>query len=203
MKTISRTAIVALLTAAVGLTSIAPSLAQQTPAPVAAEMPKDSADHNRFQRPGQFPDGGPRHMEIRNGGGFLNFERGAEAAEIGLVRLSHRVELTAEQQPLFDAMKSAILAAADEFETAAQAARPAEGTVRPDISARLDARIAITTADLAALEAVKPSVTAFFNSLTDEQRQALAPERGERPNWPGSLNQGGPRHAGPGAPVNG
>ncbi|GLQ08647.1 hypothetical protein GCM10007913_05790 [Devosia yakushimensis] len=197
MKTLSRTAIVALVTAALGLTSVAPSFAQQTPAPLAAEAQKDNPGHNRFQRPGQFPGFGPRHMEIRNGGGFLNFERGAEAAEIGLVRLSHRIELTAEQQPLFDAMKSSILAAAENFETAAKAARPAEGAERPDVTARLDTRIAVVTAQLSALEAVKPSVTAFFDSLTDEQRQALAPERGERPNWSGK--PGGPRHPGPDA----
>lgn len=197
MKTLSRTAIVAFVTAALGLTSVAPSFAQQGPAPAAADAQKDHSGHDRFQRPGQFPGFGPRHLEIRNGGGFLNFERGAEAAEIGLVRLSHRIELTAEQQPLFDAMKTAILAAADDFETAARAARPDQGGERPDVTARLDTRIAIAKAQLAALEAVKPSVTAFFDSLTDEQRQALAPERGERPNWPGK--PGGPGHPGPDA----
>ncbi|UXN75370.1 Spy/CpxP family protein refolding chaperone [Devosia sp. A8/3-2] len=137
-------------------------------------MQKPGHDHNRFQRPGQLP-GFQRHMEVRHGGGFLNFERGAEAAEIGLVRLSHRVELTAEQQPLFDAMKTAVLAAADDFATATRAARPTADAARPDIAARLDARIAITSANLAALEAIKPSVTAFFASLTPEQQAALTP----------------------------
>lgn len=199
MKTISKPAIVALLTAALGLTSLAPSFAQEAApaAPAAADVQKPGHDHNRFQRPEQFP-GFQRHMEIRHGGSFLNFERGAEAAEIGLVRLSHRVELTAEQQPLFDAMKTAILAAADDFASAAQAARPTADAAKPDIAARLDARIAITSANLTALEAIKPSVTAFFDSLTPEQQAALAPERGERPNW-GRPGQDGPRHSGPGA----
>jgi hypothetical protein len=203
MKTISKPAIVALLTAALGLTSLAPSFAQEAgaaapAAPAAADVQKPGHDHNRFQRPGQFPQGGMRHMELRHGGGFLNFERGAEAAEIGLVRLSHRVELTAEQQPLFDAMKTAILAAADDFASAAQAARPTADAAKPDIAARLDARIAITSANLTALEAIKPSVTAFFDSLTPEQQAALAPQPGERPNW-GRPGQDGPRHSGPGA----
>ena len=192
---LSRTAIVAVLTAALGLTSIAPTFAQQAPAPVAADAQKGHPGHDRFQRPGQFPGFG-RHLEIRNGGGFLNFERGAEAAEIGLVRLSHRIELTAEQQPLFDTMKTDILAAAEKFEAVAKAARPAPGAERPDIAARLDSSIAITSAHLAALEAVKPSVSAFFGSLSDEQRQALTPER---PDWSGKPGQGGPRHPGPDA----
>lgn len=210
MKTLSRTAIVALLTAALGLTSLAPSFAQDTTPPVAAGVQKDGPGHNRFQHKGQFPDGGPRRMEIRNGGSFLNFERGAEAAEIGLVRLSHRVDLTAEQQPLFDAMKTSVLAAATDFASAAEAARPAPDAEKLDFAGRLDARIAVETAHLAALEAVKPSVTAFFASLTPEQQAALAPQPGERPNWSGRPGQDGPRHPGPGpaqpalpAPTNG
>lgn len=204
MKTISKPAIVALLTAALGFTSLAPSFAQE--AAPAADVQKPGHDHNRFQRPGQLP-GFQRHMELRNGGGFLNFERGAEAAEIGLVRLSHRVDLTAEQQPLFDAMKTAVLAAADDFATAAEAARPTADAAKPDIAARLDARIAITSANLAALEAIKPSVTAFFDSLTPEQQAALAPDRGEHSSW-GRPGQDGPRHSGPAqlslpAPTNG
>ncbi|KFC66960.1 hypothetical protein FF80_02347 [Devosia sp. LC5] len=207
MKTISKPAIVALLTAALGFTSLAPSFAQETgvaapTAPAAADVQKPGPGHNRFQHKGQFPEGGMRRMELRHGGGFFNFERGAEAAEIGLVRLSHRIDLTAEQQPLFDAMKTAVLAAADDFATAAQAARPATDAEKPDVAARLDARIAITSAHLAALEAIKPSVTAFFDSLTPEQQQALAPERGERPNW-GRPGQDGPAQPAQPAPTNG
>ena len=41
-------------------------------------------------------------------------------------------------------------------------------------------RIAFEKARLAALEAVQPSLTAFFDSLTDEQKTSLMPQRGER-----------------------
>ena len=53
----------------------------------------------------------------------------------------------------------------------------------PNFSERLEKRIAFEKAQLAALEAVQPSASAFFDSLSDEQQaqQAqLAPERGDR-----------------------
>jgi hypothetical protein len=50
----------------------------------------------------------------------------------------------------------------------------------PDFSERLEKRIAFEKAQLAALEAVQPSASAFFDSLSDEQKAQLAPERGDR-----------------------
>lgn len=188
MKTLTTTAIVALLTATIGLSAVAPTFAQQAaPATVEAAEPAAGLRFHHQNGPGRF-----------GGGGFLGFGGGAEAVEIALVRLSHAVELTPEQQPLFDALKTAALDAATAFETATEDLRPdpaaAQTAERPDLSERLENRIAIETAHLAALEAVQPAFTAFFDSLTDEQKAALTPDRREG-GRPGMMGKGdGPRH---------
>ena len=179
MKTISTTAILALMTASIGLGAMAPALAQDaTPAaPAAQTQPADpAASGERGFRNGP---------GMRQGGGLFDFRGGAEAIEIAIVRLSHAIELTDEQAVLLETLKSDALAAAAAFEAATEGLRPtppAEGETAavPDISERFDNRIAIETAHLAALEAVQPAFTAFFDSLTDEQKADLAPERGER-----------------------
>lgn len=212
MKTITTTAIVALMTATLGLSAIAPGYAQ------------DAAPAQTQQQPGpgfgfrHDTNGGPRQFI---GGDLLGFDRGVEAVEIALVRLSHAVEMTAEQQALFDTLKTDALAAAETFSTAVEglrpvapqggAAAPVEGQVAevPDFSERLENRIAIETARLAALEAVQPAVTAFFDSLTDEQKAGLTPQRPDRGFMPGFTGKGGSRHqghhglqhGGPGAPA--
>ena len=196
MKTITTTAIVALMTASIGLTAIAPVFAQDAaPAPAQAQV-QGKPDSANFRHNNQ----GPRQGGF---GDFLGFERGAEAVEIALVRLSHAVELTTEQQALFDTLKTDALAAATTFSTAVEGLRPAapaEGQTaeRPDISERLTSRIAMEKAHLAALEAVQPAVTAFFDSLTDEQKTALTPQRPDRNGPPGQgpMGKGGPRHHG-------
>lgn len=179
MKTITATALVALMTTTIGLTSMAPSFAQDT-APAAQE-------EQSFRQ----------HLGPRDGGlaGFFGFERGAEAVEIAFVRLSHAIELTAEQQPLFDAFRTAALSAATELEASLDELRPAapaEGVVAPaiDFADRIDNRIAVETARLAALEAVRPAAVAFFDSLTDEQKTQLMPRHPEGPGF----GKGGPRH---------
>ncbi|WP_297112438.1 Spy/CpxP family protein refolding chaperone [uncultured Devosia sp.] len=176
MKSITTTAIVALLTASIGLGAVAPALAQNAPAATSAET--QSAGERGFRNgPGMRHGGGQ--------GGFFNFERGAEGIEIAIVRLSHAIDLTDEQAVLLEDLKTDALAAAAAFEAATDGLRPVrpadgETTERPDLTERFDNRIAIESARLAALEAVQPAFTAFFGSLTDEQKAELVPERGER-----------------------
>lgn len=195
MKTITTTAIVALMTAAIGLTAIAPTFAQEAaPAPTQEQA-------FRLGGPGlhlRQNDHGPGR------GGFLDFfghGDSTEAVEIALVRLSHAVEMTPEQQALFETLKTDALAAAETFSTAVDGLRPAataEGQTaeRPEFSEMLENRIAFETAHLAALEAVQPSLTAFFDSLTDEQKAELTPQRHDRNGGPGMFGQDGPRHQG-------
>ncbi|MHA6729025.1 Spy/CpxP family protein refolding chaperone [Devosia sp. A369] len=188
MKTITTTAIVALMTATIGLAAVAPTYAQS--AAPSAQQHNFRADHHGQRQGGR--------MDARMGGGdVLNFARGAEGVEIALVRLSHRVTLTTEQQPLFDTLKTAALAAATDFTTATASLRPTapadgETATRPGPAERLDARIAIAAAHLAALEAVQPAATAFFDSLSAEQLAQLTPQRPDRGGKLGQFNKRGP-----------
>lgn len=206
MKTISTTAIVALMTASIGLGAVAPVLAQDaapTPPPAQSEAgetpPAPTADRGMRMGPGIGPG-------MRHGGGMDIFDigRGAEAIEIALVRLSHAIDLTDEQTALMETLKTEALAAAETFETATQDLRPTppvegETPAMPDMSERFADRIAIQTAQLEALEAVQPAFTAFFDSLTDTQKTELMPQGGEGFGGPGKhLGGFGQRPMGPG-----
>lgn len=174
MKTITTTAIIALMTATIGLSAAAPAFAHDAP-PAHGRMHHEGRDrggHEQYERRGM---GGMR--------GLLNLTD-PDAVEISLVRLSQRVDPTTEQQPLFDAFKTAAMAAAEEFSGVIDGMRPAapaqgQAAARPEIGEMLSNRIALTKAQLAALEAVQPSATAFFDSLTDEQQAQLMPRRGD------------------------
>jgi hypothetical protein len=126
-------------------------------------------------------------MMMRGGGlngagiiGLVCSERGAEALEIAFVSLSHRLELTAEQQPLFDTLKANALTTQTSFADECQAAMPqqAAGTA-PDMIEGIKARLAVEEARLEAINGILPDLEAFYGSLTDEQKAALAP-RGQR-----------------------
>lgn len=198
MKSISSKAIVAVMTAALGLGAIAPAMAQPAPpAPDTAVAQPDSGPAG----PGGRPDGrGPGHRGGPGAGGFLDFTGGSEAIEIALVRLSHRIDLTDAQTGLLDTLKTSALSAADDFETATADLRPTppvegETPVMKTVPERLADRIAVEKAQLAALEAVQPSVVAFFDSLTDEQKAELMPQPGE--HGPGGMRGHGDEHKGP------
>ncbi len=171
MKTLHSTALIALLTATLGLYAAAPATAQ---GPMDGPM--------QFHR--QHGGPGPMHSGPGFGGGAFGFGfgAGAEAVEIALVRLSHRVDLTAEQQPLFDAFREAALAAATDLEAKVDDLKPGN-TDDSGIAARFSDRLAVERARLEAMEAVEPSLTAFFDSLTDGQLKSLEPRRGGRPHF--------------------
>ncbi|KRA50189.1 Spy/CpxP family protein refolding chaperone [Devosia sp. Root635] len=211
MKTITTTAIVALMTATIGLSAIAPTYAQDAAAPAQEQKGEQAFRHDgpgiHFRQDGR--EGAARGGLID----FLGKGDGTEAVEIALVRLSHAIEMTAEQQALFDTLKTDALAAAQAFSTATEGLRPAapaEGQAAepPAFSDMLENRIAFETAHLAALEAVQPAATAFFDSLTAEQQAQLTPQRPDRGDMPGGFGKGGSRHqgnqqGGPGAPAPG
>lgn len=191
MNSTSSKVIIAVVAAALGLGAVAPAMAQSAPpAPEAAVTQGDNGQAFRPHGEGPRQRGG-------EGAGFLDFGRGAEAVEVALVKLSHRIDLTTEQQGLLDTLKTSALAAADDFATATEGLRPtppAEGEERviPSVSDRLENRIAVEKAHVAALEAVQPAVAAFFDSLTDEQKAELAPQPGE--HGPGPHGQHGGDH---------
>lgn len=191
MTSISTKAIIALMAGVIGLGAIAPAMAQPAPqAPDAAIAQNADRPAGHDLRP---HGGGPRGF-----GGFFDFARGGEGIEVALVRLSHRIDLTEEQTALLDTLKTSALAAAEDFATATDGLRPAPATedetrAIPSIAERLENRIALERAHQAALEAVQPAAAAFFDSLTDEQKAQLMPQRGDHRGGPGGEHQQGPR----------
>jgi hypothetical protein len=191
MKTLTSAAIVALTAAIIGAGGIATTAsAQQAP----SQPPGPGQFQNGPGGPGQFGqfnrrDGGDFRAARGGGGmragGLINLvcsERGAERLEIAFVRMSHRVELTAEQQGLFDALKTAALTAQTTFADTCAAEHPAaiaEGQQPTPVDPveRMQGRIEIERAHAAALESVLPAFEAFYNSLTDEQKAQLQPQR--------------------------
>jgi hypothetical protein len=115
-------------------------------------------------------------------GGLLQMactDEAAERLEIAFVRLSHAITLTTEQQTLFDDLRDTALTAQTAFADTCAAAHEAatSGTEDPGLVERLQARIAIQTAELEAWNIVMPKLEAFVGGLTDEQKAALAPKR--------------------------
>ena len=190
MKTISTTAIVALMTVSVGLAAAAPAMAQQAQPGFQQHMQHQGGDadnHGDTMRPDR--DGAGL-------GGLLAFGRDSQRLEIALVRLTHAIDLTDEQKTLLDSFKTAALAAQADFTKVIEANRPeapAAGTTpaqHPDIVASLDQRIALEKAHVAALTAVQPSFQAFITSLTDAQKAQLMPQHEQRSGWQGQRHQG-------------
>jgi hypothetical protein len=133
---------------------------------------------------GQRPDFGPRgdRPEGRGGiAGLICSTDGATQLESKLGDLATALKLTTTQQPLFDAYKTAALAAQTSFADAcpqppAAGAQPAaQPSTPPDAVTVLKDRVARQTAELDALNAVLPSFEALYNSLDDTQKAALMP----------------------------
>lgn len=170
MKT-STTALAALLVAVIGSTAIIPVASAQ-------DGTKVTIEQTHFR-----PDG-RMMMRMDGPGAFLDLvcsPDGAEALEVALVRLDHRLELTDAQRPLFDKLKTTALTAQTSFADKCEAARPAkDAATTPDLVDRMKARIVIDTARLEALNAVLPDFEALFDSLTDAQKASLVPDREDR-----------------------
>ena len=161
-------AIAALVVATFGLTAL-PVAAQDT---TAVAKRSDREIHRTIIR-----DGGPGR-----GAGILSLvcsDRGAEALEIAFVRWSHRLELTVEQQTLFDALRTKALTTQTSFADECQAALPDRtANAKPDLLDGLKARLAVEEAKLTAKNAILPDFEAFYGSLTAEQKASLQPRGG-------------------------
>ncbi len=180
MKT-STSAIAALLVAAIGTTAIIPVASAQDSVQLSLDGAQGAAVEDAHFR----PDRAMRDDRRGGPGELLDMvcsEDGAENLEIALVRLSHRLDLTEAQQPLFDTLKTAALTAQTSFADTCAAARPAkDADPAPDLIDRMKARIAIDTARIEALNAVLPAFEALYDSLTDAQKANLLARARRRP----------------------
>jgi hypothetical protein len=193
MKLLTASALAALLVGSIGLADLVPANAAPATSDTTTAAPAAPGPMGQRMRPGNQrfgPRMGMGMMRHHTGpmGGLADpgtallamgcGDRGAEALEIALVRLQYGVKPTTDQQPLFDALKTAALASQKTLSDACTAARPADAaaaakTTLPD---RLQARLAVSTARVAALNEVLPKFKAFYDSLTDQQKQKLEPQ---------------------------
>jgi hypothetical protein len=184
----------ALVAAVIGAGFAAPVLAQdQGPGP-------GPRDHQQMRGPNQH-DGGFVGREFGRGGpgGLLALvcsKDGADRTEHMLLTIAQRTDLTDQQQPLYDAFKSAALDAQADFATACADARPVaqDASAKPDLAARLKTRLDIEKAHVAAMTSVLPAFESFYNSLSDEQKAAIEPRHRLKARM---LDEPGRRH-GPG-----
>lgn len=164
----------AALATTLGLGLALPALAQDA-APTAARQWQNGP--HRFA-----PDRNAMPGRGMGAGGWLMLacsDKGTEALEIALVRMDHRLDLSADQQKLFDAFRTKALSTATSFADTCKAERPAaDAGAKPDVLDRIKAGIAIEQARLTALNEVLPDFESFFNSLSDQQKADLLPHRG-------------------------
>lgn len=144
-----------------------------------------------------------RGPDARGGAGPIHFVCSDEAAgriETGLSRMADRLELTDAQTASFDSFKTATLSAQAEFAEACVDFKPAErgqADSDTDLVDRLNNRQAMMSAQLSAMEDVMPEFEAFFDSLTDEQKEQMRPQRGKGDHSHGPRGNNGQHSHGP------
>jgi hypothetical protein len=120
--------------------------------------------------------GGMRH------GGLIALAcspNGAEALDVALLHLSYRLNLTDAQKPLYDAFRTKALTTQTSFADQCKTAMPDRSAdTKPDMLEMLKSRLAVDQARLTALNEVLPDFEALYNSLTDEQKASITPDRG-------------------------
>lgn len=173
MKRTTSISIAALVAATIALGAAAPALAQdrgpQGPrGEFAFRMDRDGPRHQAR---------GPQADGMR--GGLLALvcsDRGDDRLAHMLLSISQRTDPTGDQVALYDAFKAAATSAQADFAKACETARPDANTAADrDLVDRLKAGLDVQQAHIAAMSAVLPAFEAFYNSLSDEQKQALAP----------------------------
>ena len=193
-------AIAALVVATVTVSAL-PAFAQDAaanPPPPAAP----AAQHDNGHGPGKGM--GPMGRGMRNGPfpmlALACSDKGPAALDKMFDRTDKRLDLSTDQQKLFEAFKAKALTAETDFSDACQAARPDRSAEkRPDLLTRMKAGLAIDQARLTAMNSVLPEFEAFYNSLTDQQKHDLLPRHGGMgPGGRGGMDRnGGPDHDGP------
>lgn len=130
-------------------------------------------DHDGNRMLGRGPMRGPERGDLI---ALACSERGADRLEHRLLSLSQRTKPTGDQVALFEAFKTAATAAQADFAKACDAARPEQSAeTELDLVDRMKARLDLQEAHLTGMSSVLPAFEAFYDSLSDEQRKALAP----------------------------
>ncbi len=167
-------AVAAFVAAAIGIGAVLPVLAQDTPAPTPVASKSDRGP-GPMGKMGKMDDRGPGR------GGLLMLGCAPDAAErldVTFVRIQHRLDLTVDQQKLFDAFRTKALTSQTSFANACKTAMPAVNDAKPDLLAQIKSGMTIDQARLTAMTAVLPDFEAFYASLTDAQKAKLLPHQG-------------------------
>jgi len=157
-------AAIAAIVASIGLSAFAPAMAQDV------KEARDMRPHRLLE----FRAGADGRFQFTQ---FSCAPRAAERMERRYDRLADRLKLTDEQKSLYDAfMTSALTAQTDLADKCAdlQPAR-ADRQQRPDLLDRMESRLKIDEARVAAMNAVFPDFKAFYASLSEEQKADLFP----------------------------
>lgn len=173
-KSLSRSTLIALAAAALGLTALAPAYAQ----PFGGNAPETrqiTGGKAHIQR----PDTGFAQHRPGSLIDALIAARDAEAVDVAAIRLTHQLGLTDAQQSLLSALKADVLTARETIDAAREALAPVseDEAASPDLTARYAGMVAMTSARAEALAHIQPAFEAFVAALDDEQRAALTPER--------------------------
>jgi hypothetical protein len=218
MKT--STAIAALVTALVGFGTVLPAVAQDASSSSAPPVASAAQDTAATPAPGQHKRGmglradgkgmgkgmgkgkgmGPGMGMDRPGGRLLALAcspRGAQALDTYFTRIQHRLELTVDQQKLFDTFRTKALTAQTSFADSCKSAMPDKTAGKPDMLAQLKAGLAVDQARLTAMNSVLPDFEGFFTSLSDSQKAHLMPHRGMGKGDGMKLGKGNGRHPAP------
>lgn len=181
------TTIAALLVATIATGAVVPAIAQNNAAndrPQAQQQRGGDGEGFRMRRDGQ----GNRmqmanRMQMRRGGAgqilsMVCSENGADRLQHMLLNIEQRTDPTDDQQALFDTFEASAIQAQTDFAAACATARPdPEQAEATDLVDQIGARLEIQQAHLDAMSAVLPDFEAFYDSLGDEQKQAMQPRR--------------------------
>lgn len=160
----TRATILAALVAALGLTAMSPAFA------AGPDRPRDDNRTLEFRR--DAAGGAFRFAE------FSCNNRAADRLERRLDRMANRLQLTADQEKLFEDFRTSALTAQTDFADQCATIRPGQAankTERPDLIQRLEQRLKFDEARLAAMSDLLPQFRSFYESLTDTQKREFAP----------------------------
>lgn len=178
MKNFSKIALAATLVGTLAVSAIAP-------AAYAQEANNDGQKaENKQDRKGK-----GQYRPVRGGHGFLNFvcaTEGADRLEKTLEIMAIRLEVTDEQRPAFDDLKTAALTAQSDF---AEACTPMKDAKPEGAVEKLAHRTSMMELQLESMNTVLPAFETFYEGLSDEQKAQIN-KFGEKKGKKGNKRQG-------------
>lgn len=169
MKKLSTLALAATLVGTMSIGAFAPAAFAQDNS---GQSPKAEQKQERKGK-GQF-------RAVRGGHGFLGAicsEEGADRLDKMLEIMAIRIDLTDEQRPAFDDLKTAALTAQTEF---AESCAPLKEDKPEGAAEKLAHRTAMMELQLESMNTVLPAFETFYESLSDEQKAQINKAGGKK-----------------------